>query len=197
VLSYNEVRGVKAGTTWRSGCCSIRRVASCPFLLCQQLRHLLLTAHMHVLAVSSSHQCVRCVPHACRFLWPPLCCGCCLPACLPACLPVCLAVSCQSKRLHHVLYLDGEEEWLDLSNEVVVWARATRGGAVSAGHFLSSECDPTWTVFCGWSVFEKQECTPKQERHTVTAGSCAGRVDWHLSKGRAAVTNTPAHCVCV
>jgi hypothetical protein len=39
-----------------------------------------------------------------------------------------------------VLYLDGEEEWLDLSNEMVVWNKATRGGALSAGHFLSSEC---------------------------------------------------------
>lgn len=42
--------------------------------------------------------------------------------------------------MHHVLYLDGEEEWLDLSNEMVVWNKATRGGALSAGHFLSSEC---------------------------------------------------------
>jgi hypothetical protein len=49
--------------------------------------------------------------------------------------PACI----QSKRLHHVLYLDGEEEWLDLSNEKVEWLRATRGGALSTGHFLSSE----------------------------------------------------------
>jgi hypothetical protein len=57
--------------------------------------------------------------------------------------------SLQSKRLHHVLYLDGEEEWLDLSNEMVVWARAMRGSALSAGHFLSSEFDGEGGC-CGW-----------------------------------------------
>jgi hypothetical protein len=37
------------------------------------------------------------------------------------------------KRQHHLLYLDGEEEWADLSRENVVWLRATRHGALSAG----------------------------------------------------------------
>lgn len=45
----------------------------------------------------------------------------------------------QNKRLHLVLYLDGEEEWLDLSNEMVVYLRATKGGGLSTGHFLSSK----------------------------------------------------------
>lgn len=39
----------------------------------------------------------------------------------------------QARRKHHVLYLDGEEEWLDLSKENVVWIKATRHGAISAG----------------------------------------------------------------
>lgn len=39
----------------------------------------------------------------------------------------------QARRKHHVLYLDGEEEWLDLSRENLVWVKATRHGAISAG----------------------------------------------------------------
>jgi hypothetical protein len=39
-----------------------------------------------------------------------------------------------ARRLHHVLYLDGEHEWLDLTREAAVWVRAPLpGGAVSAG----------------------------------------------------------------
>jgi hypothetical protein len=32
-----------------------------------------------------------------------------------------------------LLYLDGDEEWADLSRENLVWLRATRHGALSAG----------------------------------------------------------------
>jgi hypothetical protein len=39
----------------------------------------------------------------------------------------------EGRRQHHLLYLDGEEEWADLSRENVVWLRATRHGALSAG----------------------------------------------------------------
>lgn len=37
------------------------------------------------------------------------------------------------KHRHHVLYLDGEEEWVALNQEMVVWLKASRHGAVSAG----------------------------------------------------------------
>jgi hypothetical protein len=39
----------------------------------------------------------------------------------------------EARRQHHLLYLDGEEEWADLARENVVWLRATRHGALSAG----------------------------------------------------------------
>jgi hypothetical protein len=39
----------------------------------------------------------------------------------------------EGRRQHHLLYLDGEEEWADLGRENVVWLRATRHGALSAG----------------------------------------------------------------
>jgi hypothetical protein len=38
-----------------------------------------------------------------------------------------------------VLYLDGEEEWLELGSETVVFLRAARSTAITAGHFLTSE----------------------------------------------------------
>jgi hypothetical protein len=82
--------------------------------------------------------------------------------------------SLQSKRLHHVLYLDGEEEWLDLSNEMVVWARAMRGSALSAGHFLSSEfCNSTWSWEAGHG-----------DSH---ASLLQGALQWHCKEARAAL----------
>ena len=50
----------------------------------------------------------------------------------------------QSKRRHHVLYLDGEEEWLELGSELVVFLRAARSTAITAGHFLTSEWLAGW-----------------------------------------------------
>lgn len=41
----------------------------------------------------------------------------------------------ERKKKHHVLYLDGEEEWVDLGQEALVWIKASRHGAISAGHY--------------------------------------------------------------
>jgi hypothetical protein len=39
----------------------------------------------------------------------------------------------ESRHRHHLLYLDGEDEWTDLARETVRWLKATRHGAISAG----------------------------------------------------------------
>jgi hypothetical protein len=41
----------------------------------------------------------------------------------------------ERKKKHHVLYLDGEEEWVDLGQEALLWVKASRHGAISAGHY--------------------------------------------------------------
>ena len=43
----------------------------------------------------------------------------------------------EAKKKHHLLYLDGEEEWVDLSKELLVWVKASRHGAISAGQLRS------------------------------------------------------------
>lgn len=55
------------------------------------------------------------------------------------------------RRQHHLLYLDGEEEWADLARENVVWLKATRHGAISAGVVtgeVSDRCDGYVSVAC-------------------------------------------------
>lgn len=47
-----------------------------------------------------------------------------------------IAYDPQSKK-HHMLYLDGEEEWVDLSREAVVWHRQSNHKAISVGPHLS------------------------------------------------------------
>lgn len=43
------------------------------------------------------------------------------------------------KGLHHVLYMDGEEEWVDLAKEEVVWAKPLRMPPVAIG-IVQGEC---------------------------------------------------------
>ncbi|WIA16327.1 hypothetical protein OEZ85_013026 [Tetradesmus obliquus] len=57
----------------------------------------------------------------------------------------------EARRQHHLLFLDGEEEWADLSREHVVWLRATRPGALSAGIVTGDEV-PKGRDAVGWRV---------------------------------------------
>ncbi|KAF8065602.1 hypothetical protein HT031_003203 [Scenedesmus sp. PABB004] len=57
----------------------------------------------------------------------------------------------EHRRRHHVLYLDGEEEWADLTLERVAWLRASRHGAVSAG-VVHGDDVPKARDAVGWRV---------------------------------------------
>jgi hypothetical protein len=57
---------------------------------------------------------------------------------------VCALGHDEGRRQHHLLYLDGEEEWADLSRENVVWLRATRHGALSAGIVTGAWSGMVW-----------------------------------------------------
>lgn len=56
------------------------------------------------------------------------------------------------RRLHHLLYLDGENEWLDLGKEAAVWTRAPVPGAAIAAGALGAEGVPQGRAALGWRV---------------------------------------------
>ncbi|WIA36524.1 hypothetical protein OEZ86_007818 [Tetradesmus obliquus] len=84
----------------------------------------------------------------------------------------------EARRQHHLLFLDGEEEWADLSREHVVWLRATRPGALSAG-IVTGDDVPKGRDAVGWrmAVYWKDDRTfyegtladyePSSARHKV------------------------------
>eukprot|EP00775_Hariotina_reticulata_P003944 gene3944-4198_t len=57
----------------------------------------------------------------------------------------------EGRHRHHLLYLDGEEEWTDLARENVRWLKATRHGAISAGRVAGDEV-PKGRDAIGWRI---------------------------------------------